>query len=72
MHNGPPPGISITQREREVLLLVAEGLSDQQIAAHLHISPKTVNYHVENLKKQFGVGSRIQVVVIALRRRIID
>jgi DNA-binding CsgD family transcriptional regulator len=65
------PG-GVTAREREVLLLLAEGLSDIQIAVKLSISPKTVNYHVENLKTRFDALNRTHLLAIALRRRIID
>jgi two-component system, NarL family, nitrate/nitrite response regulator NarL len=65
------PG-GVTAREREVLLLLAEGLSDVQVAGRLSISPKTVNYHVENLKSRFEALNRTHLIAIALRRRIID
>jgi two-component system, NarL family, response regulator LiaR len=64
--------IGITTREREVLLLLAEGFSDAQIADRLTISPKTANYHVENLKSRFEAANRTHLIAIVLRRRIID
>jgi DNA-binding CsgD family transcriptional regulator len=46
---------------------IATGKSDWQIGQILDISNKTVNYHAENLKRKYGVATRIQVVVAALR-----
>lgn len=67
-----PNWLHLNARERDVLNLVAEGLTDVEIGLRLNISPKTVNYRIETLKRRFNVKTRIQVVVIALRRRLID
>jgi len=48
--------------------LIAAGKSDWQIGQILSISNKTVNYHVENVKRKFGVATRIQAVVAAMRQ----
>jgi DNA-binding CsgD family transcriptional regulator len=61
--------VPLTQREIECLSWAAEGKTDAEIGVILDISSKTVNYHVENTKKKFGVGTRIQAVVGAMRRR---
>jgi hypothetical protein len=45
---------------------IAEGKSDWQIGKILGISRKTVNYHIENVKRKFGVASRIQALMAAL------
>jgi LuxR family quorum sensing-dependent transcriptional regulator len=58
------PGL--TAREAEVLSWIAEGKSDWQIGKILGISRKTVNYHIENVKRKFGVASRIQALMAAL------
>lgn len=58
--------IALTQREHEIVRWISEGKSDWQIGQILNISAKTVNYHVENVKRKFGVASRIQAVVAAL------
>jgi DNA-binding CsgD family transcriptional regulator len=59
--------LNLTPRESQVLGWIATGKSDWQIGMILEISSKTVNYHAENLKRKFGVATRIQVVVAALR-----
>lgn len=68
----PRPKIQLTSREREILKWIASGKSDWQIGQILDISQKTVNYHVENTKRKFGVATRIQAIVAALRSGILD
>jgi DNA-binding CsgD family transcriptional regulator/tetratricopeptide (TPR) repeat protein len=57
----------LTDREHEVLTLVAEGLSNGQIAAALYISPKTASVHVSNILAKFGVASRTEAATFAYR-----
>jgi LuxR family transcriptional regulator, maltose regulon positive regulatory protein len=52
----------LTVREREVLRLIAEGLSNQELAARLHLSPQTVKVHTRNIYSKLGVASRTQAV----------
>jgi LuxR family transcriptional regulator, maltose regulon positive regulatory protein len=52
----------LTAREREVLHLIAEGLSNQELAARLHLSPQTVKVHTRNIYSKLGVASRTQAV----------
>lgn len=59
-----PAGLS--EREIEVLRLVVHGLSNAQIAARLHVSPKTVGHHVEHIYDKAGVGSRAAVALFAM------
>jgi DNA-binding CsgD family transcriptional regulator len=59
---GPPPTYGLTARECEILELIAEGLSNRQIAARLVISPKTVKNHIWNLYQRMGVRGRGQAV----------
>jgi DNA-binding NarL/FixJ family response regulator len=68
----PPKGVYLSSRDKQVLELVAEGLTDIEIGQHIHLSPKSVNWRIETLKQRFKVKTRIQVVVIALRRKLID
>jgi DNA-binding CsgD family transcriptional regulator len=53
---------ALTQREREVALLVADGLSNAELARRLYISPKTAAVHVSNILHKLGVSSRTEVV----------
>ena len=56
---------TLSTREREVLSLMAEGLSNQQIADQLGIGEKTVKTHVSNVLAKLGVGDRTQAAVFA-------
>lgn len=68
----PPTTLpSLTQREREVLLLLAEGLEQHEIAARLIISAKTVATHIEHIRSKLGVRSRSQAVARAFRDDLI-
>ena len=62
----------LTDREREVLILVAEGHTNQQIAQMLHVSPKTVNAHRTSLMSKLDLHDRTEVVKYALRKQLID
>jgi DNA-binding CsgD family transcriptional regulator len=55
----------LTAREVEVLALVAEGLSNQEIADRLFISPKTASVHVSNIYSKLGVESRVAAATLA-------
>lgn len=55
----------ITTREADVLRLVADGLANKQIAARLHLSPRTVEKHVESLLRKTGTRSRTELAVAA-------
>jgi len=57
----------LTPREREVLRLVAEGRTNKQIAAALQLSPRTVNFHLDNIYAKLGVHSRTEAAIYALR-----
>jgi DNA-binding NarL/FixJ family response regulator len=61
---------SLTDREREVLALVARGLSNQQIADSLVISERTARTHVSNILGKLGVASRTQAALLAIREGI--
>lgn len=70
--NQPPaPGLDLTEREREVLRLMIEGLNNTQIAGTLTVSPSTVKSHVSNILSKLGVASRTEAVTLALRNRIV-
>jgi ATP/maltotriose-dependent transcriptional regulator MalT len=57
----------LSGREREVLVLVARGLSDQEIAEQLILSQHTVHRHVANIRRKLGQGSRTAAVAEAAR-----
>ena len=67
----PSRGLDLTEREREVLALMVEGLNNTQIAGRLSVSPSTVKSHVSNILSKLGVASRTEAVTLALRNRII-
>jgi DNA-binding NarL/FixJ family response regulator len=58
---------TITEREREVFILVAEGLSNREIAERLKIGPGTAKTHVGHLLTKLGARDRVQLVIIAYR-----
>jgi DNA-binding NarL/FixJ family response regulator len=60
----------LTKRELEVLGLLAQGLRQQEIAAELVISPKTVGTHIEHILGKLGVRSRAQAVAVAYREHL--
>ena len=65
------PYEQLTDRERDVLKLVAEGYTTREIADLLVVSPKTVEGHRTNLMAKLGIHSRIELVKYALRKGII-
>jgi two-component system, NarL family, response regulator LiaR len=70
--NQPPlPGLDLTEREREVLALMVEGLNNTQIAGKLMVSPSTIKSHVSNILSKLGVASRTEAVTLALRSHMI-
>jgi NarL family two-component system response regulator LiaR len=70
--NQPPmPGLDLTEREREVLSLMVEGLNNTQIAGRLTVSPSTIKSHVSNILAKLGVASRTEAVTLALRNKLV-
>jgi len=68
----PPDGVGeLSAREREVLRLVAEGLSDADIAERLVLSPHTVHRHVANIRRKLGLHSRSAAAAAAARAGLI-
>lgn len=65
------PGDHLTDRETEVLGLIAEGLSNRDIAARLNISPGTTKTHVSRILTKLGCSSRTQAAIIAREDRLV-
>ncbi len=63
----PESPVELTERETEVLRLMAGGQSNKHIARSLHISEKTVKTHVSNILSKLGVQSRTQATLYAIR-----
>jgi DNA-binding NarL/FixJ family response regulator len=61
----------LTLREREVLEMMMEGLSNKEIAAHLNISAHTVKFHISSILGKLGASTRTQAAAIGLRRGLI-
>lgn len=68
----PLPGLSLTDREREVLALMAKGLNNSQIAEQLVISASTTKFHVSNILTKLGVSTRTEAVALAVRNHLVD
>jgi NarL family two-component system response regulator LiaR len=68
----PAPGQDLTPREREVLALMVQGLSNTTIAARLVVSPSTAKAHVSSILAKLGVTSRTEAVALALQHRLVN
>jgi len=74
-HGQAPPRrrpADLTDREVQVLRLIARGASNREAAERLVIAPKTVGRHVENLYRKIGVSSRAAAAVFAMEHRLLD
>jgi NarL family two-component system response regulator LiaR len=66
------PGHDLSAREREVLGLMTQGLSNRAIAQRLIISQSTVEFHVSNILGKLRVASRTEAVAVAVQHRLVD
>jgi NarL family two-component system response regulator LiaR len=65
------PGNELTERERDVLRCMVEGLNNNEIADKLVISLGTVKFHVSNIFRKLGVASRVEAVKLAIEQKIV-
>lgn len=68
----PGIGSDLTKREREVLALLVQGLSNPEISQQLSISMATVKYHLTNIFSKLGAKNRVDVATIALAHNLVD
>lgn len=72
-HDSAPPELAaLTEREREVLTLVASGLTNDEIAGELYLSPLTSKTHVSRILSKLGARDRAQLVVIAYESGLVS
>ena len=62
---------SLTEREREVLKLMVDGMDNSEIAAKLVVSLSTVKYHISNILLKLGVENRVGAVTTALHKKLV-
>jgi NarL family two-component system response regulator LiaR len=67
----PRVGADLTQRERELLALMAQGMSNQEIAKRLEIAVPTVKFHITNILDKLQVGNRTEAVIAALEHKLV-
>jgi len=67
-----PGGLRLTERELEVLRLVARGLNNREVAKQLFISENTVKNHVRNILEKLQLHSRMEAVMYAVREKLLD
>lgn len=72
MRREEPESQTLSQRELEVLRLVAAGKTNQRIAVDLHISEKTIEKYLESILRKLGVSSRVEAAVYAVRNNLLD
>ena len=66
------PALRLTERELEVLRLVAKGLNNREVAKELFISENTVKNHVRNILEKLQLHSRMEAVMYAMREKLLD
>lgn len=64
------PGEQLTEREREVLKYIVEGLNNHEIAEKLVVSLGTVKFHVSNIFQKLGIDSRVEAVKLAIEQKL--
>ena len=64
-------GSDLTEREREVLILMVKGLNNNEIAEHMIVSRSTVKFHVSNVLSKLQATNRMEAIAIALKQKIV-
>lgn len=64
--------IRLTEREKEILFFIVEGLANKEIAKKLFLSNSTVQFHVSNILSKLGVSKRTEAVYIALKHKLVE
>jgi len=67
-----PDGLHLTEREREVLALLALGCDNAEIGRRLFLSPSTVKHHVSRVLEKLDVENRVQAAIYAVRHRLVE
>lgn len=67
----PAPASALTEREREVLALMVEGLNNTEIAERLVVSLSTVKYHISNILAKLDVDNRVAAVALAMQKKLV-
>jgi DNA-binding NarL/FixJ family response regulator len=62
----------LTEREREILSMLASGMATEQIALALTVSPNTVRSHIQNIRTKLNVHSRLEAVLFAFRHGVVE
>jgi DNA-binding NarL/FixJ family response regulator len=70
--DGPSPVDSLTVREREILTLLAHGLSNAELGAHLFLSEPTIKTHLSSVFRKLGVRDRVQAVIAAYDSGLVE
>jgi len=67
-----PPGYDLTPREREILALMVQGLSNPEMAGKLDLSISTIKFHVSSVLAKLGVAGRTEAVSLALQHNLVE
>jgi len=68
----PDPLHALTEREKQILELVAEGLTNREIGERLHLAEKTIKHYMTNVLQKLHVRSRVQAALLAQKRGLVD